>query len=209
MKITPKLEAIRIALIFIVLGAGVFGYIEIFTKGLDRLPAKVCEGAVDRKTAASALPDARKADERGVLRTDSRDDFTFYCYVSTQDSMISGEADTQDVNAAKWSEGFEGTESAHGKIIKVSAGNIKAISQTNRSQIYAPCTPPEKKKEKALQAYSLIVEARTIGDTRVTGAPLRQAITDFAYQLIKHTYKAGKCQEPQEFPDELPRLPTK
>ncbi|WP_234334898.1 hypothetical protein, partial [Streptomyces sp. NRRL S-118] len=41
--------------------AAVFGYVEIFTKGIDRLPARPCDGAVDRETAARALPSARSA----------------------------------------------------------------------------------------------------------------------------------------------------
>ena len=60
MKVTPKKAAIRGPLICIILGLGVFGYLEIFTKGLERLPAKVCDGAVDREIAADALPDTQR-----------------------------------------------------------------------------------------------------------------------------------------------------
>ncbi|MFJ9034181.1 hypothetical protein ACIRQP_38130 [Streptomyces sp. NPDC102274] len=207
MKISPKKKAIGVALVCTLLGAGVFGYLEIFTKGLDKLPAKVCDGAIDRKTAASALPDTRKALERGVLHTTSGGDFMFSCYVKTnsQDSIISGEAETHDASVENWS---DAAESRPENAIKASAGNVEAITWPDRVTIYVPCTPPGKNKKKALESHALIAEARTIGDTRATGAPLRQAITDFAYQLIKHAYKAGKCQEAQEFPDELSHLPT-
>jgi hypothetical protein len=52
----------------------------------------------------------------------------------------------------------------------------------------------------------LIVEARTIGETRTDGAALRQSVLDFAYQMAEHAYDAGRCQEPREFPEKLPRI---
>ncbi|WP_157878566.1 hypothetical protein [Streptomyces chattanoogensis] len=199
----------KIALCCILLGAGVFGFLEFFTKGLDRLPAKVCHGAVDREIAASALPDTRKAYEGGKSDP-SGETFTSTCYVKTssnfisEGSIISGEAELGDATSTSWSNRF--TASGNGKKFEASSGGIKAISYPERSSIYVPCTPPGKKKEQARQAYALIVEARTIGETRVTGTPLRQAITDFAYQLARHAYKVGECQEPRKFPAELPRL---
>ncbi|MGW2081192.1 hypothetical protein ACWCOW_30385 [Streptomyces sp. NPDC001939] len=51
----------------------------------------------------------------------------------------------------------------------------------------------------------MITEARVIGRSRVKGAALRQALTDFACQLAQHAYKVGECQKPLEFPQELPR----
>lgn len=44
----------------LVVACAAFGYLEVFTKGIDRLPARPCEGAVDRATAAQALPSARR-----------------------------------------------------------------------------------------------------------------------------------------------------
>ncbi|MCP9973434.1 hypothetical protein [Streptomyces somaliensis] len=47
---------------------------------------------------------------------------------------------------------------------------------------------------------------RTIGTTRAKGDELRQVLVDFAYQLARHAYRAGGCQEPRSFPGSLPRL---
>lgn len=205
MKITSKKAVIRVPLICIILGVGVFGYLEIFTKGLDRLPAKVCDGAVDRETAADALPDTRKALERGKMLT-TGNGFMFACYVkvSSQDSIISGESKTADASEATWRDGAKGD--GDGKEIKMSSGNVEIISWRDQTEVYILCVPPGKEKEKALQSYSLITQARTTGETRAKGDQLRQTITDFAYQTARHAYKAGGCQERQEFPDELPRL---
>lgn len=207
MKVTPKKAAIRVPLICIILGLGVFGYLEIFTKGLERLPAKVCDGAVDREIAADALPDTRKALERGKMLT-TWNGFTFACYVKvgSQDSIISGEAKTADASEATWRTRTEGD--GEGKEVKMPSGQVEIISWRDQAEVYIPCVPPGKKKEKALQSYSLITQARTIGETRIKGDQLRQAITDFAYQTARHAYKIGGCQERQEFPDELPRLPS-
>ncbi|GHI04450.1 hypothetical protein [Streptomyces cellostaticus] len=35
--------------------------------------------------------------------------------------------------------------------------------------------------------------------------PLRQALTDFAYQLTQHAYKLAECKDSRGFPKELPR----
>ncbi|MGW6927181.1 hypothetical protein ACWGA9_38960 [Streptomyces sp. NPDC054950] len=44
-----------------------------------------------------------------------------------------------------------------------------------------------------------------IGDSRASGAALRQAVTDFAYQLTKHAYELAECQARRTLPEELPR----
>lgn len=44
-----------------------------------------------------------------------------------------------------------------------------------------------------------------IGESRASGAALRQAVTDFAYQLTKHAYELAECQAPRTLPEELPR----
>ncbi|WP_267887607.1 hypothetical protein [Streptomyces sp. NRRL WC-3719] len=31
-------------------------------------------------------------------------------------------------------------------------------------------------------------------------------MVDFAYQLLRHAYEAGGCEEARDFPDALPRL---
>ncbi|MEV8102375.1 hypothetical protein [Streptomyces sp. NPDC088135] len=189
--------------------AVVFGYLEIFTKGIDRLPARPCDGAVDRETAARALPSARSAEERGKLRQDrSEGDYFFGCYVRTSGgSLISGEVQPRDSAGDSWSD-FYAENGGDKNPVEVSSGDIRALAHPDRAYVYIPCTPPGKKRGEAREAYALTVEARTIGETRVHGIELRQVFVDFAYQLARHTYKAVDCQESRTLPKELPRLPT-
>lgn len=189
--------------------AAVFGYLEIFTKGIDRLPARPCDGAVDRETAARALPSARSAEERGKLRQDRLDgDFLFACYVRTSGgSVISGEAESRDSTPGSWRD-FYAENGNDENPVEVSSGDIRAVVHPNRAYVYVPCTPPGKKPGAARKAYALTVDARTIGETRVHGDELRQVLVDFAYQLARHTYKTVDCQESRTFPKELPRLPA-
>ncbi|MEV8360456.1 hypothetical protein [Streptomyces niveus] len=70
MQAETKKSLIVVAACIALAGGGFFGYQQIFTKGIDRLPAKPCAGAVDRSIVADALPDVRTADERGKI-TDS------------------------------------------------------------------------------------------------------------------------------------------
>ncbi|MEI5011425.1 hypothetical protein RB196_32900 [Streptomyces sp. PmtA] len=182
----------------------VFGYVEIFTKGVDRLPDKPCSGAVDRETAARALPSARSAEERGKLRR-GRGNYFFACYVRTSGgSIISGEVQPGDASPSSWRASY----ASDGKVSEVSAGDVKALTLEDSSAVYVPCTPPGRKPGEAQQTYVLTVDARTIGETRVQGDELRQALVDFAYQLARHTYRAVDCQESRTFPKELPRLPA-
>ncbi|WP_433570549.1 hypothetical protein [Streptomyces sp. CA-251247] len=187
--------------------AAVFGYLEIFTKGIDRLPDRPCDGAVDRETAARALPSARSAEERGRLNS-SDGNFFFGCYVRTSGgSVISGEVQSRDSAPGEWRDYY----AEQGYVVdpvEVSSGDIRAVVHPDRAYVYVPCTPPGKKRGEAREAYALTVDARTIGETRVHGDELRQALADFAYQLARHTYKAVDCQESRTFPKELPRLPA-
>ncbi|MFD9215705.1 hypothetical protein ACFVY9_21890 [Streptomyces sp. NPDC059544] len=187
----------------------VFGYVEIFTKGIDRLPDKPCSGAVDRETAARALPSARSAEERGKLRQDRLDgDFFFACYVRTSGgSQIAGEAVSRDSNPGGWRD-FYAENGNNKNPVEVSSGGIRALAHPERSFVYVPCTPPGKKRGEAREAYALTVDAWTIGETRVHGKELRQVLIDFAYQVARHTYEAVDCQESRTFPKELPRLPA-
>ncbi|MFJ6943754.1 hypothetical protein ACISU4_03670 [Streptomyces wuyuanensis] len=187
----------------------VFGYLEIFTKGIDRLPDESCSGAVDRETAARALPSARSAEERGKLHQDQLDGgFLFGCYVRTSGgSVISGEAESRDSTSDGWRDFY--AENGNDKNpVEVSSGDIRALAHANRAFVYVPCTPPGKKPGEAREAHALTVDARTIGETRVHGRELRQVLIDFAYQLARHTYEAVDCQESRTFPKELPRLPA-
>ncbi|MFF2509679.1 hypothetical protein [Streptomyces sp. NPDC058086] len=70
--------------------------------------------------------------------------------------------------------------------------------------MYVPCAPPGVPSYNASQPYAVVGEAR-IGPAKATGVPLRQALTDFAYQLAKHAYKLAECKDPRGFPEELPR----
>lgn len=85
---------------------------------------------------------------------------------------------------------------------------MKALTLEDSSAVYVPCTPPGRKPGEAQQTFVLTVDARTIGETRVQGDELRQALADFAYQLARHTYRVVECQEARTFPKELPRLPA-
>lgn len=195
--------ALTIGVSCLVAAGGVLGYLELFTKGLDRLPDRPCSGAVERSTAAAALPAASEAEERGKL-TVSDGRFTFYCYVRTADSTISGEAESADASPATWKRDY--ATKRDGNVVAVSSGGVQALSLSGLASVYVPCTPPGRRADDAVESHALIVEARTIGETRVEGAELRQVVTDFAYQLARHAYEAGKCQETRKFPDELPRL---
>ncbi|GGU54936.1 hypothetical protein GCM10010274_49830 [Streptomyces lavendofoliae] len=189
--------------------AAVFGYLEIFTRGVDRLPDRPCDGAVDRATAARALPSARSAEERGKLRQNRSDgNFHFACYVRTSGgSVISGEVESRDSASGPWRDHY----AKQGYVVdpvEVSSGDIRAVVHPDHAYVYVPCTPPGKKPGEARNAYALSVDARTIGKTRVHGDELRQVLADFAYQLARHTYKAADCQEARTLPEELPRLPA-
>ncbi|MFF5639090.1 hypothetical protein [Streptomyces sp. NPDC012825] len=186
----------------VVVAGVVFGYVEVFTKGIDRLPERPCGGAVDRGLAADALPSARKAEERGRLNTHADGDFLFACHVRTADSTISGEAQTGGATEVGWREAH-GSAREEGAVL-VSEGEVQALALPTRAWVYVPCTP-RRFAEKTKRPHSLTVEARTIGETRLHGDALRQVVLDFAYQLARHSYEAGECRERRTFPEELPR----
>ncbi|MFD3357034.1 hypothetical protein [Streptomyces fradiae] len=182
---------------------GVFGYSEIFTKGIDRLPDRPCGGAVARDLVTQALPSSRTAEERGRMVPTSKD-LAFYCSVSTDDSTLSGEVRGTDSSVGTWRDHFAGPLA--GTSVEVVAADVRAISTPKLATVYVPCTLPQHKKGSAAEAYSLTAEARTIGPTRAKGDELRQVVADFAYQLLRHAYEAGGCKEARDFPDALPRL---
>ncbi|MFE5791299.1 hypothetical protein ACFQ8C_01855 [Streptomyces sp. NPDC056503] len=187
----------------VVCATAVFGYVEIFTKGIDRLPRKPCAGAVDRDLAARALPSARKAEERGKLTTSSSlDTFTFWCYVRTDESIISGEAESGIATLASWKE--RRSSDGESRSISMDGIHVRVSSDPTRASVYVPCTTSRHSGDRH-EEHSLTAEARTIGETRAEGDELRRIVVDFAYQLARHAYEVGECQEPREFPDELPR----
>lgn len=184
----------------VAVGAGL-GYVEIFKEGLDRLPVKPCSGAVERETAARALPDAREAEERGKLDTTEGARFLFACYVRTSsESTISGEVEKSSSSVSGWREYYAGGRG--GEDVAFSAGNVEALSFSDGlTTVYVPCTPVGREAGEAREGEALIVEARTIGETRVHGTELRQVVLDFAYQLAQHAYEVGDCQELRTLPD--------
>ncbi|RVU24479.1 hypothetical protein EOT10_15870 [Streptomyces antnestii] len=188
---------------------GLVGYQQIFTKGLDRLPDEVCDGAVDREVAAQVLPDARSASEDGSV-TGTGENLFFGCRVDTTGhSLVSGEVKVQAVSAKSWSNFYEGYGGAEeGKALQVGVGEVRALSKTRIASIYAPCAPRGVKASTARQPYALIAEVRVLGESRVKGAALRQDLTNFAYQLTQHAYKVGECQDALTFPKEIPSYPS-
>ncbi|MFJ4687420.1 hypothetical protein [Streptomyces sp. NPDC088789] len=50
-----------------------------------------------------------------------------------------------------------------------------------------------------------MAEGSVEGGRAVSGAGLRQAVTDFVYQLAEHVYRLAGCQESRDFPEGLPR----
>ncbi|MBB4158276.1 MULTISPECIES: hypothetical protein [Streptomyces] len=184
-----------------VMAGAVFGYVEVFTKGIDRLPEKPCGGAVDRGLAADALPSARKAEERGKLT--SPDDLFFSCYVRTDDSIVSGEVQAGRATEATWQEAHRSDR--EDGAVPVSAGEVKALALPTRARVYVPCAP-RRTEAGAKERRCLTVRARTIGETRLHGTALRQVVAGFACQMARHAYEAGECGETIAFPGELPRL---
>ncbi|MFD9503212.1 hypothetical protein [Streptomyces sp. NPDC060035] len=198
---------VRVFLGLVMVSAGIFGYLEVFTKGVDRLPAKVCSGAVDRDIAARVLPKTMTASERGekgIAYSSSRGT-VFSCYVKTrsQASIFSGEVRVNDVTMGKWREAHSGDD---GKSREVGAGGIAAMTTSDGVSLYVSCTRPDQEGRKPLQSYALIADARTVGETRVAGVELQQQVADFAYQLLRHTYRVEECREGQEFSGDLPRF---
>lgn len=195
-----------LAILSLVGGAVWFGYVQIFTKGLERLPSKVCDGAVERDVVVRALPSTRTAEE-GANRRHEGDDLTFSCYLYTSaDSILSGMAKVEDASVQQWLNHYGASTGR--EAIRVSAGGVEALaeldSNSGTSSVYIPCVPRGVRAEDANESYAISSEASVIGDSRVSGAALRQAVTDFAYQLTKHTYELAECQAPRTLPDELP-----
>lgn len=190
---------------------GWFGYVQIFTKGLERLPAKVCEGAVERDLVIQVLPQARSAEEGASLRN-TKYDFTFQCQVVTSsESSVWGRIWVRPVSKADW---FERFQARHGeKTVRVSVDGVEALARFDAedafSAAYVPCASPAIPSYDASRNkdYAVIaeVEVSVYEHRKPTGATLRQPLTDIAYQLTKHAYKLAKCKPSRDFPEELPR----
>ncbi|MGW2720335.1 hypothetical protein [Streptomyces sp. NPDC001492] len=188
-------------------GVGIwFGYVQFFTKGLEHLPSKICGGTVERGMVIQVLPSARSAEE-GSKRQNAGDDFTFYCHVVTSgDSSLWGEARVRPVSKTDWIKSYRGN-GGDNQIIRTSVDGIEAVAQldTEHAEVYVPCVPPAVPSYNASEDYAVITTVEADGDVKATGTALRQTLTDIAYQLTKHTYKLAECQDPRDFPEELPR----
>ncbi|MEU9665646.1 hypothetical protein AB0E25_08650 [Streptomyces bobili] len=184
-----------------------FAYQQLFTKGLDHLPAKPCNEGVRRETVIRVLPDTKSAEE-GANTTGSGNGFMFGCHIYIAGgSILSGEAQIGDSSQKAWeayykSYGRKPNEAAE----RASSNGIYALSKGNFASVYIPCVPRGIKAYDVSQDYSLITEVRVIGESRSTGLELHQALSDFAYEMTQRAYTLGKCQNSQEFPEKLPRF---
>ncbi|MFD5796142.1 hypothetical protein ACFWIO_21915 [Streptomyces diastatochromogenes] len=197
-----------ILLFFVALGLFCGAGWLFLNKGLYLLPDKMCEGALERDMVQQVLPRAQSADS-GSDRQGAGDDLSFWCHVTTSDDVsLSGEARVQSVSQQQWLDSYRGSGGGH-RIIRVSVGDIEAMAQidpgTDTSSVYVPCAPPGLTRQEASEPYAVIGETRVYGSAKATGMPLRQALTDFAYQLSKRAYKLAECKAPRDFPAELPR----
>ncbi|MFF1547511.1 hypothetical protein [Streptomyces sp. NPDC058291] len=179
-----------------------------FIKGLYLLPEKMCEGTLEKAAVTRVLSNARSADEGSHSRGVGHG-LSFSCYVTTSnDSGLSGEARVQPTSSQEWLKHYQET-GGQKRIIRVSVGDIEALAQINSengtSSVYVPCTPPVVPEYNASEPYAVIGEARVDGSTEITGRPLRQTLTDFAYRLTEHAYKLAECKAPRDFPEDLPR----
>ncbi|MEU9438778.1 hypothetical protein [Streptomyces sp. NPDC048252] len=175
--------------------------------GLERLPTKVCDGAVERDVVIRTLPRTRTAEEGASRRREGRD-LMFSCHIYTSaDSVLSGMARIEDASMQQWLNHYGASTGSDA--VRVSANGIEALakldSESGSSSVYVPCVPLGARVEDANESYAIITEAGVVGDSKVSGAALRQAVTDFAYQVTKHTYELAECQDPRTFPEDLPR----
>ncbi|WP_327400904.1 hypothetical protein OG194_12250 [Streptomyces sp. NBC_01288] len=177
-------------------------------KGLYLLPNKMCDGTLERDTVKQVLPKARSADS-GFGSQGAGYNLTFSCHVTTSnDSILSGTAQVEPVSRDQWLKHFRGTGKQN-QLIRVSVGKIEALAQIdsseNTSSVYVPCAPRSVPSYNSSQPYAVVGETWISNPAHTKSIPLRQTLTDFAYQLAQHTYKLGECKEPRDFPKELPR----
>lgn len=196
-----------ILLFFVALGLFCGAGWLFLNKGLYLLPDKMCEGTLKRDMVKQVLPRAQSADS-GSDSQGAGDNLSFWCHVTTSDDVsLSGEARVQSVSQQQWLDNYRESGARH--VIHVSVGDIEGLAQidpgTDTSSVYVPCVPPAVPSYNASEPYAVIGETRVYGSAKATGVPLRQALTDFAYQLSKRAYKLAECKAPRDFPAELPR----
>jgi hypothetical protein len=177
-------------------------------KGLYLLPNKMCDGTLERDTVKWVIPKARSADS-GFDSQGAGDDITFPCHVTTSnDSIPSGKAQVEPVSRDQWLEYYR-SSGKQNQLFHVSVGNIEALAQinssANTSSVYVPCTPPFVPSYNSTQPYAVFGEAWIRKSANAKSVPLRETLTDFAYQLTQHAYKLAECKKSRAFPKELPR----
>ncbi|MBY8845636.1 hypothetical protein [Streptomyces sp. SP2-10] len=176
-------------------------------KGLYLLPDEMCDGTLAQGTVKQVLPNAQSAGSDSD-RQGKGDRLRVWCKVTTSnDSLLSGRARVEPVSRRDWLAGYR--ESGQQQVVQISVGEIGALAQldpdTGASSVYVPCTPPEVPSYNASQPYAVVGEAWVHGPAKAKGAPLRQALTDFAYQLTRHAYDLAECKESRDLPEKLPR----
>ncbi|WP_345962999.1 hypothetical protein ABDE16_19360 [Streptomyces sp. BRB040] len=199
-----------LVILAVVLSGGWIGYSQIFTKGLERLPDKVCDGAVSKEFAIDLLPPARSAkdDSEGGRGRRGDGDFVFSCGVYTSnDSILSGYVRMGHASVEEWAGHYDADSSR--KSVQVSSDGLSALARLDddggTSSVYVPCFFGKAESYEKASLHVLVADASVIGESRLTGAELRQAVTDFAYQLAKRAYAQGECDQGVDFPARLPR----
>ncbi|MFE1308768.1 hypothetical protein [Streptomyces sp. NPDC058755] len=116
-------------------------------------------------------------------------------------------ARVDDASPQAWLSHYGG--SADRRTVRVSSDGIEALAEVDgdrgSSSVYVPCVPRGVRAGDADQTYAVVAEANVVGKTRVSGMALGQALTDFAYRLAEHAYQLAECENPRDFPEELPR----
>lgn len=202
-----SIRAFLIATAILVLVCG--GLFAFFVKGLYLLPGKVCEASVQRDLVIHTLPRARAADQWADHKGSGRN-FMFDCRVSTSsDSILSGGVNLRQSSKADWATGYG--SSAGTAVVRTSAGRVAGLAQVGVghgvASVYVPCEPknPGDRQSGAAAPNALVAETSVSGSSRISGAALRQALTDIAYQLVRHAYTLAECAGPDDFPAQLPR----
>ncbi|WP_405795769.1 hypothetical protein [Streptomyces longwoodensis] len=188
-----------------------FGYLQIFTKGLERLPATMCGGTLERDTVIDILPPAKSAHESS-RQSDYGSHYTRYsCFINTSKSALSSTTEVRSITKEAWLKNY--AEDTTGvPVVRASAAGIEAVaplrSHGSEAAVLVPCVPPGQKASSST-TYAVVAQVTVDDNTRKSGMELRQDLTDFAYRLAQHTYDLAQCQDPREFPTTLPRYEAK
>ncbi|MFI0999027.1 hypothetical protein ACIP10_21785 [Streptomyces galbus] len=188
-----------------------FGYVQIFTKGIERLPAEMCDGTLKRDTVVDILPPAKSAHESS-RQSDYGTHYTRYsCFVNTSKSALWSTAEVRNITKESWLKNYAKATGGV-PVVRASVDGIEAVtplrSHGSEAAVFVPCVPAGETTS-ASPTYAVVVQVTVDDDTRKSGMELRQDLTDFAYRLSRHTYDRAKCQEPRTFPDALPRYEVK